>query len=83
MKISFDEIPASLREAAIIDGASEARVLGQVMLPLAAPGLATTCLFVAIMTWNEFLMALTMTSGGTTAPLSVGIAAMVQPYDIH
>ena len=82
MKISFDEIPGSLREAAVIDGAGEARVLTQVMLPLAAPALATTCLFVAIMTWNEFLMALTMTSGGTTAPLSVGIAAMVQPYEI-
>lgn len=83
MKLSFDEVSPSLREAAMIDGAREVRVLFQVILPLVAPGLATMSLFTAIMTWNEFLMALTMTSGGTTAPLSVGIASMVQPYDIR
>jgi ABC-type glycerol-3-phosphate transport system permease component len=83
MRLAFMDIPTSLREAAIIDGAGESRVLMQIMLPLAAPGLATTALFTAIMTWNEFLMALTMTSGGTTSPVSVGIAAMVQPYDMH
>lgn len=83
MKLAIDEIPTSLREAAIIDGAGEGRVLLRIVLPLAAPALATTCLFTAIMTWNEFLMGLTMTAGGTTAPLSVGIASMVQPYDIH
>jgi multiple sugar transport system permease protein len=81
MKIAFDEAPKSLREAALIDGASERQVLMKVMLPLVTPALATTSIFTAIMTWNEFLMALTMTSGGTTSPLSVGIASMVQPYD--
>jgi len=83
MKLSFDEVSPSLREAALMDGASEARVLLEVILPLVTPGLATMSLFTAIMTWNEFLMALTMTSGGTTAPLSVGIASMVQPYDVR
>ena len=83
MKLAMDEVPPSLREAAIIDGAREGRVLLRIVLPLTAPSLAATCLFTAIMTWNEFLMGLTMTSGGTTAPLSVGIASMVQPYDIH
>jgi multiple sugar transport system permease protein len=58
-------------------------VLLRIMLPLAMPGLASAGLFAAIMTWNEFLMALTMTSGGTTAPITVGIAAMVQPYDMR
>jgi multiple sugar transport system permease protein len=81
MKLAFGEAPKSLREAALIDGARESQVLMKVMLPLVAPSLATTSIFTAIMTWNEFLMALTMTSGGTTSPLSVGIASMVQPYD--
>jgi len=83
MKLAMDEVPSSLREAAIIDGAGEGRVLLQIMVPVAAPALAAACLFTAIMTWNEFLMGLTMTAGGTTAPLTVGIASMVQPYDIH
>ena len=83
MKLALNEIPHSLHEAAIIDGAGEGRVLLQIMVPLIMPGIATTALFTGIMTWNEFLMALTMTSGGTTAPVSVGIASMVQPYDMH
>jgi multiple sugar transport system permease protein len=34
------------------------------------------------MAWNEFLMALTMTSGGTSSPLTVGIASLVQPFEV-
>jgi multiple sugar transport system permease protein len=83
MKIGFDEIPVALREAAVIDGAGEAHTLLRIMLPLAAPSLVASSILTAIMTWNEFLMGLTMTSGGTTSPLSVGIASMVQPYEIR
>lgn len=83
MKIGFDEIPSALQEAASIDGASEARTFWTIMLPLVTPSLVTSSLFTAIMTWNEFLMGLTMTSGGTTSPLSVGIASMVQPYEVR
>jgi multiple sugar transport system permease protein len=83
MKIGFDELPGELREAAFIDGASEAHTFFRIMLPLAAPSLITSSILTAIMTWNEFLMGLTMTSGGTTSPLSVGIASMVQPYEIR
>ncbi len=83
MKLAFDEVPPALREAALLDGARESDILFKVMLPLVGPSLATSSLFTAIMTWNEFLMGLTMTSGGTTAPLSVGIATLVQPYDMH
>lgn len=83
MKIGFDEIPPALQEAASIDGASEARSFWTIMLPLVTPSLITSSLFTAIMTWNEFLMGLTMTSGGTTSPLSVGIASLVQPYEVR
>jgi ABC-type glycerol-3-phosphate transport system permease component len=83
MKIGFDEVPSALQEAASIDGASEARTFWTIMLPLVTPSLITSSLFTAIMTWNEFLMGLTMTSGGTTSPLSVGIASMVQPYEVR
>jgi ABC-type glycerol-3-phosphate transport system permease component len=82
MKVYFDRVPAELREAALIDGAPEWRVFTTVMLPLAAPGAAAVAIYTAIMAWNEFLFGLTMTSGGTTAPVTVGIAALVQPYEI-
>jgi multiple sugar transport system permease protein len=83
MKIGFDEIPPALQEAASIDGASEARSFWTILLPLVTPSLVTSSLFTAIMTWNEFLMGLTMTSGGTTSPLSVGIASLVQPFEVR
>jgi ABC-type glycerol-3-phosphate transport system permease component len=76
-------VPHELREAALMDGASETRTFLAVMLPLAAPGAAAVAIFVAIMSWNEFLFGLTMTSGGKTSPITVGIAALVQPYAIE
>lgn len=82
MRIYFDAVPASIREAAIVDGASELRTFLQIMLPLAKSGLAAVAVFVGIMAWNEFLMGLTMTSGGRTSPITVGIASLVQPYNV-
>jgi ABC-type glycerol-3-phosphate transport system permease component len=82
MKVYFDGVPGELREAALVDGASELRVFVQVMVPLARSGLAAVAVFVGIMAWNEFLMGLVMTSGGRTSPLTVGIASLVQPYEV-
>src|SRR5699024_9740896 len=82
MKTHFDNVPAELREAALVDGASELRTFLSVILPMVRPGMAAVGVFVGIMAWNEFLFGLTMTSGGETAPLTVGIASLVQPYEV-
>ncbi len=82
MSSYFSGIPEELREAALMDGASEPKVFASVMLPLVRPGLAATGVFVGIMAWNEFLMGLTMTSGGPTAPVTVGIAGFLQQYSV-
>ena len=82
MKVYFDGLPPALREAALIDGASESTAFRSVMLPLVKPGLASVATFTGIMAWNEFLFGLTMTSGGVTAPLTVGIASLVQPFEV-
>ena len=82
IKSYFDQIPDELREAALVDGASERRVFFSVLLPLAKPGLGAVAIYVAIMAWNEFLMGLIMTTGGGAAPLTVGIASLVQDYEI-
>ncbi|MFE4423410.1 carbohydrate ABC transporter permease [Streptomyces sp. NPDC056817] len=83
MKVYFDALPNEIRESGMIDGAGEFAVFRRLMLPLVAPGLAAVGVYVAIMTWNEFLMGLTLTTGGTTAPITVGIASLVQPYEIE
>jgi multiple sugar transport system permease protein len=82
IKSYFDQIPEELREAALMDGASEKRTFFSVLLPLARPGLGAVSIYVAIMAWNEFLMGLIMTTGGDSAPLTVGIASLVQDYQI-
>lgn len=81
-KFYFDTLPAELRESAAVDGASESRTFARVMLPLAAPGIAAVAIFTAIQVWNEFLMGLVFTTGGTEAPITVGIATLIQPQEI-
>lgn len=82
MSSYFSSLPNELREASLMDGAGEFRTFTTVMLPLVRPGLAATGVFVGIMAWNEFLMGLTLTSGGRTAPVTVGIAGFLQQYAV-
>lgn len=70
MRSFFDEIPTELDEAAIVDGASNWGAFFKVVLPLAKAGLATTALFVFILNWSDFLVALLLTNRHwTTIPV--------------
>lgn len=62
----FMDMPASLVEAARIDGASEWQVLTRIAVPLTRGGIFATSVFVFVGAWNEFLFALILTSGRTT-----------------
>lgn len=81
-KFYFDTIPAELRESASIDGASDFGAFRRIMLPLASPGIAAVAIFTAIQVWNEFLFGLVFTAGGAQAPITVGIATLIQPQEI-
>lgn len=83
MKVYFDGLPKELREAALVDGSSELLAFWRVNLPLVKPGVGAVGIFVAIQAWNEFLMGLTLTTGGPNAPVTVGIANLVQPYNVQ
>jgi len=68
----FDAIPRELEESAALDGASRYRILFDLMLPLARPGLVATTLLVLILSWNEYLLALFLsTANAQTMPLLV------------
>lgn len=68
----FEEIPEAIEEAALIDGCSRRQVLGRIILPLAAPGLAATSIFCIINSWNEFTFAVFLTSfRASTLPTTV------------
>ncbi|WP_031268922.1 MULTISPECIES: carbohydrate ABC transporter permease [unclassified Labrenzia] len=57
----IDAIPTDSEEAAMIDGASRLRVIKDIVMPMAAPGILTSSIFCFILTWNEFLFALILT----------------------
>jgi multiple sugar transport system permease protein len=58
----FREIPKDLEEAALVDGATRFQAFRKVVIPLAAPGLATAGILTFIFAWNEFLLAVTLTA---------------------
>jgi len=68
----FDGIPRELEESAALDGASRFRIFFDLMLPLARSGLVATTLLVLILSWNEYLLALFLsTANAQTMPLLV------------
>ena len=70
----FREIPRELEESAYMDGATPFTAFRKVILPLAVPGLATTAILVFISVWNEFLLAVTLTTSPEARPVPVAIA---------
>jgi trehalose/maltose transport system permease protein len=76
------QVPDELYAAARVDGASPALAFYRVMLPLAAPGLAATGLLVFILSWNEFLYALTFTATTRSRTIPVGIALFPGLHEI-
>jgi multiple sugar transport system permease protein len=68
----FVSIPKDLEESAELDGASKIRIFLEIILPLAKPGLVATSLLVLILAWNEYLLALFLsTAKAQTIPVLV------------
>jgi arabinogalactan oligomer/maltooligosaccharide transport system permease protein len=73
MKGFYDTIPASLEEAARIDGCSRAAAFWRVILPLAAPGLVITALFSFMTAWSEYIVAAQVMQDEAMFTLPLGI----------
>jgi multiple sugar transport system permease protein len=58
MRNYFQALPESVEEAAVIDGASLPRMLANVVLPIALPGVVATAIYVFMIAWNEYFYAL-------------------------
>jgi multiple sugar transport system permease protein len=70
MRSFFQEVPREISEAAIVDGCTHWGAFFKAVLPVAKGGLAATALFVFILNWSDFLIALVMTQGrAKTAPV--------------
>ncbi|MGH8936463.1 MAG: carbohydrate ABC transporter permease [Acidimicrobiia bacterium] len=72
MRDYFNTIPTELEESAAVDGASIYRIFRSIVLPVSTPGLVATFLFVLVFAWNEYLLALFLSSANAqTMPLTV------------
>ncbi len=78
----FRQLPRDLEEAALVDGATRWQAFTKVLLPLAAPGLATTAILTFIYCWNEFLFALSFTLGPERQTVPVAIALFRGQYQV-
>lgn len=72
----FRGIPLEIEEAAKMDGFVRLQILRRIVLPLAAPALATTGILIFIFAWNEFLLALTFMTDDRMKTVTAGIAAL-------
>ncbi len=70
---TFLSISEEMEQAATIDGCNRIQSMFRVLLPVAAPGIVTTLIFIFINAWNEYTVALCLISTDTLKPLTVGI----------
>ena len=70
---TFMSISAEMEQAATIDGCNRIQAMMKILLPVAAPGIVTTLIFIFINAWNEFTVALCLISTDTLKPMTVGI----------
>lgn len=74
----FKSLPTEMREAALVDGASELRVFWQIFLPLARPGVATLALFTFTQSWDALLWPMIIAPTPDMRTLQVGLAFINQ-----
>lgn len=73
-------IPYEVVEAALVDGCSRVRLFLEIVLPLARPGLAATAVYVALVSWNEFIFALTFSTSEEVRTVTVGLYSFIGEF---
>jgi ABC-type glycerol-3-phosphate transport system permease component len=73
LKNFFEQIPAELEDAALVDGATRLQTLRRVVIPVAVPGVFTAAILSFILAWNDFAFAVSFlnTTNHFTAPLAI------------
>lgn len=80
MKGYMDNTPRALEESAMMDGCNRLQAIWLVLLPVMRPALVGTGTFVVVKTWNEYIMAITLTDSPNAQPLTVGLAQFFGQY---
>lgn len=72
----FKTVPIGIEEAARIDGANKLQVFVWVVLPLVAPGIVSTAIYVFINAWNEYLYSMILMSSSDKTTISVAVKTL-------
>ena len=78
----IQDLPKEIEESAQVDGAGTFRTLVQIVAPLIGPGLGASAVITFLFTWNDLLLALTLTSSTNAQTLSVGLTNFISQYGI-
>lgn len=77
MKTFFEELPESIEESAVIDGAKPIRILVSIVLPLSLPSIATILLFYAVNYWNGYYHAMLFITNPKVKPLQLYLYELI------
>ncbi len=77
LKSFFEQLPESIEEAAIIDGARNLSIFWRIYLPLSKPALATVGMFYAVSRWNGYFWAMSLLTSDSKVPLQVFLKKMI------
>lgn len=70
----FDNVPKAIEEAAHMDGAGRLQILSRIVIPLVKPGMVAVGLYTFLMTWDDYLHAVTLIQNDALRTLSAGIS---------
>ncbi len=76
MRNFIKELPDALIDAARMDGASELRVFGEIVLPLMRPALAALAVLEFTFIWNDYFWALVLVQSDNARPITAGLQAL-------
>jgi multiple sugar transport system permease protein len=82
LKSFFDGIPRELEQAAMIDGCGHLTAFLYIIVPLARPGLAACAIYLAILTWSDFVFARTLINDQARWTVTTGLVSFIGEHAI-
>ena len=82
LKGFFDGIPKELEQAAMIDGCSYLTAFAYVIIPLARPGLAAAAIYLAILSWSDFVFARTLINDSARWTVTTGLVSFIGEHAV-
>ena len=83
LKGFFDGIPRDLEHAAMIDGCGHLSAFAYVIIPLARPGLAACAIYLAILSWSDFVFAKTLINDQARWTITTGMVSFIGEHGIE